>query len=173
MFNAENLALKSGVFYCLLIFPSDDLYPPCAGFFMRRKNTKYIVVHCSATPAHRKIGVAEIRNWHKERGWRDIGYHVVITRSGFIEFGRDLDEQGAHVYGHNHNSIGVCLIGGVDEHGKAQNNFTPEQFKSLRLVILALQARYVNAQVMGHRDFPEVAKDCPSFDVREWFKNCD
>ena len=26
------------------------------------------------------------------------------------------------------------------------------------------------AEVLGHRDFPDVKKDCPCFDVKEWYK---
>jgi len=115
------------------------------------------------------IGAEEIRHWHKKRGWKDIGYHLVIRRGGTLENGRDLNVTGAHVYGHNHNSVAVCLIGGIDDTGKAENNFTDAQFDTLRNVIDEMQARYPGAQLMGHRDFPEVAKDCPSFDVREWY----
>lgn len=135
---------------------------------LKRKSTDYIVVHCSATPPDRKIGAETIRRWHVERGWSDIGYHIVITRAGNIEFGRDMELQGAHVYGHNHNSVGVCLVGGVNHAGEPENNFTESQFKTLRVVLLYLRSKYQGARVCGHRDFPEVAKQCPCFDVRQW-----
>ncbi len=136
---------------------------------MKRESTDQIIVHCSATAPSLTVGVKEIRDWHQARGWKDIGYHVVIKRNGSIEFGRPLDEVGAHAYSHNHHSAGVCLIGGVNDQGYSENNFTKEQFLSLRLIIDGLLSRYPGSKVLGHRDFPEVHKDCPCFNVREWF----
>jgi N-acetylmuramoyl-L-alanine amidase len=47
-----------------------------------RKSTAYLVVHCSATQPKSDIGAKEIRQWHREKGWIDIGYHFVIRRDG-------------------------------------------------------------------------------------------
>ena len=129
---------------------------------------EYIAVHCSATPPSMDIGAREIRKWHKDRGWSDIGYHVVIRRNGKIEYGRSFGRIGAHVKGYNNKSIGVCLIGGVDSDMEAEDNFTEEQFKSLDVVLTALQGLFPEAVVQGHRDFPNVHKACPSFDVKKW-----
>lgn len=146
----------------------------------RRRLTKYIVVHCSATRPSSDIGADEIDQWHRARGWNGIGYHAVIRRSGLIEFGRHFDAAGAHVAGHNFQSVGVCLVGGVGADGRAVDNFTAEQRDSLRLVLRMLERAYPGAEVLGHRDLSpdldgdglierhEWAKDCPSFDVREW-----
>lgn len=136
-----------------------------------------IAVHCSATPPHMDIGAATIRRWHLARGWRDIGYNAVIRRNGKIEAGRDLDgdgdyfeEIGAHVKGHNRNSIGVCLIGGVDKKGRPDANFTRAQYVSLEKFINEVQSRYgEDVLVKGHRDYPNVNKACPSFDVSAWW----
>jgi N-acetyl-anhydromuramyl-L-alanine amidase AmpD len=136
---------------------------------MQRKKTDYIVVHCSATTTSMDIGAEEIRYWHKARGWKDIGYHLIIRRDGSLEIGRALNSVGAHVYGHNHCSVGICVVGGIDDDGKDENNFTEAQFTTLRSIIDEMQTRYPGAQLMGHRDFPEVAKDCPCFDVRGWY----
>lgn len=32
---------------------------------------------------------------------------------------------------------------------------------------------FTAAEVLGHRDFPGVKKECPSFDVRTWLKTVD
>ncbi|MDR2946317.1 MAG: N-acetylmuramoyl-L-alanine amidase [Candidatus Adiutrix sp.] len=147
---------------------------------MRRIN--YIAIHCSATRANvdekitlpgEDIGVAEIRRWHtdpkpKGRGWRDIGYHYVIRRDGSVETGRPLDEVGAHVAGYNSSSVGVCLVGGVSEDGKSENNFEPPQWEALKILVASLKKRFPAAKIQGHRDFPRVAKDCPCFDTRAW-----
>jgi N-acetyl-anhydromuramyl-L-alanine amidase AmpD len=120
------------------------------------------------------IGVAEIRRWHvNDNGWSDVGYHFVIRRNGLVEQGRHLDHEGAHVHGYNDVAVGVCLVGGVDEHGKAENNFTPEQLVSLLKTLRFLKAYAPDAFIQGHRDFPGVKKDCPSFGVREWLQFAD
>ena len=133
-----------------------------------RRTTDYIVIHCSATKPSQDIGASEIRKWHVEdNGWSDIGYHQVIRRSGAIEFGRPFHVSGAHVKGYNSISVGICLVGGLDEDGNPSDNFTGYQWKSLDKTIDYLRQVYPDAVVQGHRDFPGVAKACPCFDVRE------
>lgn len=137
---------------------------------MARRSTKYIVLHCSATRASLDVGAKEIRQWHTAQGWSDIGYHFVIRRNGKLERGRAENAIGAHVAGHNSNTLGVCLVGGVGE-GKGwppENNFTQAQWATLRVLMRDLLARYPGATILGHRDFPNVAKACPSFDARAW-----
>ena len=116
------------------------------------------------------IGAKEIRQWHKAKGWSDIGYHLVIRRDGRIEKGRALDAIGSHVKGHNANSVGVCMVGGLanDAPWGPQNNFTPAQWTALKVMVAGLLKRYPTAKVLGHRDFPGVAKACPCFDARPW-----
>lgn len=130
---------------------------------------EYIAIHCSATPPGMDIGAKEIKEWHLRRGWSDIGYHVVIRRNGAIEYGRPFDVPGAHVKGFNRRSLGVCLVGGVDIEDEPENNFEEAQFESLIRVISALKILNPRAEVKGHRDFPNVAKACPSFDVAKWW----
>lgn len=138
-----------------------------------------ISIHCSATKANldfygpqatADIGVKEITQWHKERGFNTIGYHFVIRRNGIIEIGRDLNKAGAHVANHNSNSIGICLVGGVDSKGKAENNYTKEQWDSLLELVKALRLKFPKTVIKGHRDYPNVAKECPCFEVKEWCK---
>lgn len=138
-----------------------------------RKKTDFIVVHCSATRPNMDVGAAEIRKWHRAQGWEDIGYHYVIRRNGKLEKGRAENLVGSHVKGFNAVSIGVCLVGGVaqDDFTKAENNFTPAQFATLRELLANLKGRFPQAVIQGHRDFPKVAKACPSFDVRKWLKS--
>lgn len=130
---------------------------------------KYLVVHCSATPASHDIGLKEIDRWHRAKGWLRIGYHHVIRRDGTVEDGRPHTQAGAHEPAVNRSSIGYCLIGGLDKIGRPQNNFTPEQMESLTRLLKAHLALYPGAEVLGHRDIPGVKKDCPCFDVRSWW----
>jgi N-acetylmuramoyl-L-alanine amidase len=139
---------------------------------MMRRSTNWIAIHCSATRPSQDIGAADIRRWHKAQGWRDIGYHFVIRRNGKIEKGRAIDAVGAHVAGFNSSSVGVCMVGGVNQadYRKPENNFTAAQWASMKKLVADLSARYPKARVRGHRDFPRVAKACPSFDAIAWAK---
>lgn len=128
-------------------------------------NIDTVWVHCSATKPEMDIGVDTIREWHLARGWSDIGYHFVITRSGFIEKGRPENKQGAHVYGYNKNSIGICMVGGLDDLGKPDANFTLAQYNSLVSLIAELKEKYgMDVEVRGHRDV--AAKSCPCFSIQ-------
>lgn len=139
--------------------------------YISRKSTDTIAIHCADTPASLDVGAAEIRKWHvEERGWIDIGYHIVIRRSGKIEYGRPLWAVGAHVEGHNSTSVGVCMVGGSDGKGNAQDNFTPAQWIALGAVIrmLRITPTFDITTIRGHRQFAGVTKMCPSFDVTAW-----
>lgn len=138
-----------------------------------RETTDFIAVHCSATSEKQDIGAKDIDRWHRAKGWRCIGYHYVIRRNGTVEEGRDEKVIGAHVENWNHCSIGICMVGGVsaDDVNKAQNNFTKEQFASLKQLLVDLKTRYPKAKIQGHRDFPDVHKACPSFEVKDWLKS--
>ncbi len=137
----------------------------------KRTTTDLIVVHSSATPPDRDIGVEEINRWHLDRGFDMIGYHVVIRRDGTIEYGRPFDTRGAHAKGFNSRSIGVCVVGGVDSHMEAELNFTEEQFSALERVLTALQGLFPDAAVIGHKDLPATRTKCPGFDVVSWWNN--
>ena len=141
-----------------------------SGYKPRTANN-FIAVHCSATPPSMDIGEDDIRAWHLERKFSDIGYNLVIKRDGTVQVGRPLDYRGAHVAHHNDEAIGVCLIGGVDENGTAEFNYTDEQMASLLDTICFLRRIWPDAEVKGHRDFPGVTKACPCFDVAQWLEN--
>jgi N-acetylmuramoyl-L-alanine amidase len=133
-----------------------------------------IIIHCAYTKPSMDIGVAEIRAWHLDRGWRDIGYTYVIRRNGLVEKGRDLDndgdvdeEIGAHALGHNAHSLGICLVGGMSDEGVPDSNFTLNQLVSLKNLVETLQDRYPDTELHGHRDYS--SKACPCFDANALF----
>ncbi len=128
---------------------------------MRKINK--IIIHCSATPEGKDFGAADIDRWHRQRGFKKIGYHYVIRLNGDIETGRPENEIGAHTAGQNSCSIGICYIGGLDTNGKAKDTRTPEQKTSLANLIKSLLKRYPTATLHGHREFAR--KACPCFDV--------
>lgn len=88
------------------------------GTVVNKRNIIEIIVHCSATPEGKDFTVEQIRQWHLQRGFTDIGYHYVIYRDGSIHKGRDESIIGAHCTGHNTISIGICYIGGMDSANK-------------------------------------------------------
>lgn len=125
-----------------------------------RKITKKII-HCSDSdiPAHDDISV--IDSWHKAKGWAGVGYHFFIKRSGKLQYGRPLAQQGAHTAGYNQDSIGICL------HGKKK--FRKAQFTTLRALCEALDLVIGNTPEHGHNEFT-TGKTCPNFNVKEAIK---
>lgn len=136
---------------------------------MRKINE--LIVHCSATPEDRDVKTETIRDWHVNGNhWKDIGYHYIIELDGSIHKGRPEEEIGAHCYGHNANSIGICYIGGVAKDGKTpKDTRTEAQKQSLIELLKSLKAKYPNATIHGHREF--AAKACPSFDAKYEYRN--
>ena len=128
--------------------------------FINPRKIKYLVIHCSDTPNNDKLEALEIHKMHINFGWQGIGYHKVICRSGEIQNGRPEYWIGAHAYGINDISLGVCLIG--------KDNFNKNQFRSLKKVILKWKSKYPLAIVIGHKDAIETQKSCPNFDVAKW-----
>lgn len=128
-----------------------------------------IIIHCAATKPSMDIGAAEIKEWHLAKGWSDIGYHYVIRRNGQIENGRNKDVPGAHTQGHNANSIGICLVGGINDEGDAANNFTKAQWSTLARLVRILKVDFSRASIHGHNEFSP--KACPSFNVQKWLKD--
>lgn len=129
-----------------------------------------IIIHCSATPEGKDYTVEQIKQWHKQRGFSDIGYHYVIYRDGSIHSGRPIERIGAHCLKHNAHSIGICYIGGVAKDGKTpKDTRTDAQKESLIKLIKELKAKYPKATVHGHREYAN--KACPCFDAKNEYKN--
>ncbi len=125
-------------------------------------NINKIIIHCSDTPDEEHITAADIHLMHLGFGWDGIGYHKVILRDGIIENGRPLFWKGAHTYGINDESLGICLIG--------KTQFEPEQFLSLKILLLEWKKIYPKTMILGHRDSIITKKTCPNFNVHQWCK---
>ena len=97
-----------------------------------------------------------------------IGYHYVVLENGTIQKGRWADNTGAHVRGRNKRSLGVCRIGGMDKKGKAKEDATPEQMKSIRKLsrLLAKMYNLPLSKIKGHNEYPFVKKSCPLLDMK-------
>jgi N-acetylmuramoyl-L-alanine amidase len=136
-----------------------------------RKETDFIVVCSSETPPCDNIGRKELDAQHRKDGWFSCGFHKIITRSGYVENGRDIGLAGGHVDDGtgectNANSVSICMIGGQGEDGQPDCNYTFQQYISLRIVIDELRQLYPTAQLIGHRDINNKTK-CPYFCVNE------
>lgn len=129
------------------------------------RNINEIIIHCAATPEGKSFTVADIDHWHRQRGWKGIGYHFVIYLDGSVHKGRPIEQVGAHCLGHNANSIGVCYIGGCTADGKRpKDTRTPAQKSSLVRLVTELRRQFPKATVHGHCEFAD--KACPAFDVK-------
>ncbi len=125
---------------------------------------KELIWHCSATREGQNFTVEDIRSWHKQRGWSDIGYHYVVYRDGRIMAGRPVGQIGAHVEGHNTGTIGCCYIGGVNaDNTKPKDTRTPEQRASMLWLTEQLVKKFPIHKITGHNQY--AAKACPSFYV--------
>lgn len=125
---------------------------------MRKINL--IVVHCSDSDRKEHDSPEVIREWHRQRGFTDIGYHFVITKDGVLHRGRDESAVGAHVAGHNARSIGVCLSG--------RKRFTDIQFLTLEKTLKDLCKKYglEKKDILAHNDLDK-GKTCPNFDLHK------
>lgn len=124
-----------------------------------------IIIHCTATPEGRDFTVNQIREWHRARGFADIGYHYVIHLDGAVDEGRPLTQIGAHCTGHNAQSIGIAYVGGLKADGKtAKDTRTAKQKTALKNLLRNLRTQFPKATVHGHNEF--ASKACPCFDVR-------
>jgi N-acetyl-anhydromuramyl-L-alanine amidase AmpD len=140
---------------------------------MRKINK--LILHCSDSSWGNAL---VINQWHLARGWHgreskiSCGYHFIVQNGypyylehqsildGMIESGRPVKEIGAHVRGHNQNSIGICLIG-------KPGHFTHKQLgHSLRALFLSLLQEFnlSTADIYGHYEF-DSKKTCPGLNM--------
>jgi N-acetylmuramoyl-L-alanine amidase len=135
---------------------------------VNRKITE-IIIHCTATKEGTPYTVEMIRRQHQAQGWSDIGYHYVIYADGSLHAGRPLNTIGAHCKGHNSNSIGICYVGGCDKDMKPKDTRTDAQKETLLRLIRSIKALHPTCTIHGHNEF--AAKACPSFNVKEEYKD--
>ena len=132
---------------------------------------KFLVIHCSATPEGKDYTVEDIDRWHKQRGFKKIGYHYVIYRDGSIHKGRNDNENGAHCIGYNSKSLGICYIGGMDVNNKyTRDTRTVEQKESLYKLVKELMEKYniTLDKVHCHNELCGFTKACPCFSINQF-----
>ncbi len=124
-----------------------------------------IIIHCSATREDRQFTVLQLIRCHADR-FGFTGYHYYITRGGHIYQTRHEQLVGAHAKGYNRHSLGVCYEGGLDKDGQPKDTRTPRQKRALLRLLRRLKKAHPGAEILGHRDLPNVSKACPCFDAR-------
>ena len=129
-----------------------------------------IVVHCSATRCDRRLSVEDLIACHDAR-FGFTGYHYYITRDGRTYQTRHENLVGAHAVGYNQHSIGVCYEGGLTPEGRPADTRTREQKAALHALLKSLKVDYPDAVILGHRDLPNVHKDCPCFDAAKEYQS--
>ncbi len=138
------------------------------------RQIKYIAIHCTAGSQRNKA--ADVVSYHTRPeskgglGWSKPGYHFIVEPDGTVVNTWPV-EKSSNGVGPRFNpvTINVCWIGGVDTSTKARtpvDNRTPAQKKALRNLVAELKVKFPDAVIQGHRDFPDVHKDCPCFDAK-------
>lgn len=130
----------------------------------------YIVFHCTATPQNTTVE-SILRYWKNTLGWKNPGYHHLIKTDGSVVDLLPITEVANGVAGYNHNSIHISYIGGIDAKGRGIDNRTPKQFLAQLQLLHKYSDMFPDAKIAGHRDFPMVQKECPSFEVKEWLSS--
>lgn len=74
---------------------------------------KKIIIHHTAGSGGESV--EDIHAFHQRQGWAGIGYHYLIDRNGTVYRGRPDWAKGAHAYGFNSESLGVCLAGNFSD----------------------------------------------------------
>ena len=119
---------------------------------------KKIILHCSDSDIIEHDDVSVIRDWHKARGFSDVGYHFFIKKDGQIQQGRHIRLIGAHSITQNAVSVGVCFSG--------KNNFNEIQFLSGIKLCKDLMVAYniPKTEIYPHNYFNK-SKTCPNFEI--------
>jgi N-acetylmuramoyl-L-alanine amidase len=127
-----------------------------------RRKVDRVFIHCSAA-SRKNIDAKEIDQWHKQRGWREIGYHYFIKTDGTLELGRDINLTPAAQAGHNAGTIAICL------NGLYKKDFTIEQIFTLRELCRLINEAYEGKITFhGHKEVSN--KSCPVFDYKDVLK---
>lgn len=113
--------------------------------YRSRKETVRIILHDS----HGVPSAAALLTQGRRMGVLTTGYHYMVERDGRVHRGRPHGAIGCHTPGHNHNSIGVCIIRRPDP---AESNYTPEQLAGLRLLLGWLHEDFPGATLHGHSE---------------------
>lgn len=116
-----------------------------------RKSTERIILHHAAA---KTCSAEDIHRWHLNKGWSGAGYHFLVRKDGKIYRLRPEDKVGAHAYGSNYNSIGVCFEGDY-----MVENMPEEETKAGQELVAYLKNKYGISEVEVHKRVN--ATSCP------------
>lgn len=117
----------------------------------KRQSTDRLILHHSACS---NCTAEQIHQWHLNNGWEGVGYHFLVRKDGNVYRLRPEEYIGAHAYGSNYNSIGICA------EGNFENETMPEaQKNSLIELVSYLKGKYGISKVLKHSDVNNTA--CP------------
>lgn len=128
-----------------------------------KRDIKRLVVHHTGGRLGRLDSPGFINLRHKYlRGFDEIGYHYVIgagvfSEDGKVYEGRNPEKVGAHAKGNNSDSIGVVLIGNLN-----QTQPTQKQVESLADLLADNCKKYQipTTEIYGHNELGGET-DCP------------
>src|SRR5690606_12682972 len=137
----------------------------------RISKIEFLVWHCTASDRRDQVTYDAIEDLHTSpstkkiiwgkyktqgKNFDQIGYHYLTSPQGIIYPGRDEGNQGAHALGHNHNSLGLALMGDVE--------FSELQINSHILLTMGLMKKYNldSTKVLGHYETDIHGKTCPN-----------
>ena len=120
------------------------------GTLQKRSKTNMIILHHAVYNGD----VEGIDRIHKGNGWTCIGYHFYVRKDGAIYRGRREDAVGAHAYGSNMTSIGICAEGNFEI-----DTMTEAQKKSIIELVNYIKNKYNISTIKRHKDVNATA--CP------------
>ena len=84
------------------------------------------------------MGVRDIHRMHVDRGfWSALGITTSSSETEPLSAGVPMIRWAHTSKTTTWDSLGICMIGGIDADGKAKNNFTQDQFDALKTCCLA------------------------------------
>ena len=116
-----------------------------------RKSTERIILHHAAA---QNCSAEDIHRWHLNNGWSGAGYHFLVRKDGKVYRLRPEEKVGAHAYGANYNSLGICFEGDY-----MQEDMTEAQKEAGKELVAYLKNKYKISTVQAHRDV--CATSCP------------
>jgi N-acetylmuramoyl-L-alanine amidase len=134
------------------------------------RKIRRVVYHCTATQPNATVE-AILRYWKNSLGWRNPGYHIIITQDGSWTLLQDFNKLANGVEGMNSDSLHISYIGGVDRSGKPLDTRTKKQNEILEATYFLLKDKYPFLTFHGHNEFSN--KACPSFNVKDWLKSIE
>lgn len=120
----------------------------------KRSATDLLILHHAAAAS---CTAEDIHRWHVGNGWAGIGYHYLVRKDGTIYRGRPEDTVGAHAYGANNHSIGVCFEGNYE----VEQNMPAAQLAAGQALVADIKRRWGITKVIGHKDVAGSTTDCP------------